>query len=285
MNITFEYQKKYKAIAWTIGVHALLLVLFLFLTMNIPSQAPVEELGMEVNLGLGENGFGDEQPEDPNDPANELNVTNNLAGSNDKADQKDIYASEDPDAPVIQNPTTAQKNPKNSQIITNKQKKTSTSSNTNNNTNKNQTTAQNPKYTYVNSNGLGGNKAAGSNKGGNEGKGSGNGDAGVIGGQVGANNYVGTPGKGNASWPHTLDGRYIAQEPDKTAEFSKGGKVKVFVTVNREGNIKSYNIESTASTELRDIVAEKIKRVKFNKSSSAPVEQKGYINFTFKVGR
>lgn len=285
MNIAFENQKNYKAITWTIVVHVILLFLFYILKMNIPTQQPIEELGMEVNLGLGEEGFGDDQHEDPNDPANELSVANNLAGSNDQDEQKNIHTTDDNDAPIVQNPNLKKSEKKPTQIVSNKQQQTTKNSNNLNNSKQQQTTAQKPKYTYANSNGTGGNRASGTRDGSNEGRGTGNGDAGVLGGTTGADNYKGTPGRGNADWPHTLEGRFIAQEPDKSAEFSKGGKVKVLVTVDRDGNIKNYSWESSASNELKNIVASKIKRVKFNKSATAPVEQKGYIYFTFKVGQ
>src|SRR5947209_7481775 len=59
-----------KAIAWTVAVHAFLLLLFVLLRYTIATPPPtVQDLGMEVNLGSSDNGSGNDQPMSTQAPA------------------------------------------------------------------------------------------------------------------------------------------------------------------------------------------------------------------------
>jgi hypothetical protein len=59
-----------KALAWTIIVHALLLLLFIFLSYSVPHTNITDAGGgMEVNLGTSEDGSGTDQPMSKNDPS------------------------------------------------------------------------------------------------------------------------------------------------------------------------------------------------------------------------
>ena len=62
MTTATEQRINIKATAWTVGVHVLLLLLFAWISYSIPSPAPIEELGMEVNLGTSDDGSGTDQP-------------------------------------------------------------------------------------------------------------------------------------------------------------------------------------------------------------------------------
>ena len=61
-----------KALAWTVGIHVLLFLLFFFLRYTV-SQAvvpPVDSTGgLEVNLGTSDNGSGHDQPQNTKAPA------------------------------------------------------------------------------------------------------------------------------------------------------------------------------------------------------------------------
>src|SRR4051812_33108547 len=62
----------YKAALWTVGVHALLLLLFFLISytiMPLPPPPVTEEGGLEVNLGNSENGSGTDQPMSQKKPA------------------------------------------------------------------------------------------------------------------------------------------------------------------------------------------------------------------------
>lgn len=285
--MTFEQQKNVKAIAWTTGVHLLLILSFLLIRYTLPVVDTPVEMGMEVNLGTSENGFGTDQPEDPEDPAAaEAAVATRQAAAADN-DQPEVHTSEDNDAPAV---IPAHKTPKNKKVTvvptpaTQPSKNKSTAQQANS---KAITAAQKPRYVYPGSTGKGGNSAAGTRAGGNEGIGQGNGDMGVPGGTPGATNYRGTPGNGNGgtSIGHSISGRNIVSRPDPSAEFREGGRVVIRVTVNKEGTITNSRVVSAANATIRALALKKLQSVRFNKSATAPAEQFGNITFEFKATR
>lgn len=293
MGMNFEQLKNTKAIITTLSIHAVLLILALYFVFTVPAQAAIEELGMEVNLGTTEDGFGDDQPEDPNDPAaldladaqqtkmaeviasdianihtDDNDVEERVAVTKPKVTAKpDIKKTIQPESTKTPKPTTTKHNAKNNTPVA----KTSTTTK--------------PKYQFQGGAGTGGNQASGEREGTGEGIGKGAGDMGVPGGTPGAENYKGKPGKGNSLLDFSLENRHITNKPSTIANFSKGGTVKVSVKVNKQGQITSWNVVSGGSEELKAIVAQKIKEVKFNTSSTAPIEQIGTISFNFKAGK
>lgn len=284
--MTFEKQKNVKAISWTIGVHILLILSFLLIRYTLPAVEVPQELGMEVNLGTSENGFGNDQPELPDDPAAaEAAVTAHQPAAADN-DQPEVHTSEDKDAPAV---VAAHKTPKNKKVTVapaparpDKNKSTAAQANS-----KAVTAAAKPRYVYPGSTGKGGNGAAGNKPGGNEGIGQGNGDMGVPHGTPGASNYKGTPGNGNGgtSIGHSISGRNIVSHPDPSAEFREGGKVVIRVTVNKAGTITDSRVVSAGNATIRALALKKLQSVRFNKSATAPAEQFGNITFVFKATR
>lgn len=271
-----------KAAVWTVAVHALLLLLFFFITYMPPRVQPIEEMGMEVNLGTSADGFGTEQPMDVEEPAPDNAIA---AGRSQQAENDAVHnvvESDEPDAPAVN-------------ITPVKKTVTTTSKNTNiNNTRNRNTTArpannttpapQQPKarYVYGGSTGTGGNSAATNAKGGSEGNTTGDGDRGVPGGTPGAPDYEGTPGKGNGI-SHNIGGRNIVAFPPNDAEFREGGRVTVRITVNRAGIITDKRIVSSSNAQIKEIALRKINSIRFNKSDTAPEEQFGNITFVFKT--
>lgn len=285
--MTFEQQKNVKAIAWTTGVHLLLILSFLLIRYTLPVVETPPELGLEVNLGTSDNGSGSDQPEIPEDPAPaEAAVAAHQATAADN-DQPEVHTTEDKDAPAV---IPARKTPKNKKVTVqpapvpqpSKNKSTTQQANS-----KAVTAAQKPRYVYPGSAGKGGNSAAGNRPGGNEGIGQGNGDMGVPGGTPGASNYKGTPGNGNGgtSIGHSISGRNIVSRPDPSAEFREGGKVVIRVTVNKDGVITDSRVVSAANATIRALALRKLQGVRFNKSATAPAEQFGNITFQFKATR
>lgn len=284
--MNFEQKKNTKAIVWTVGIHSLLLMIFLLCKYNLPAQPKVEDLGMEVNLGTTEDGFGTDQPENMDDPAaaNAAVAKNEAASSN--SNEKEVNTTDEEDAPVVNinkpkpetKPTQARPTPN-----TNTNKKpnnqTSTSASTH-------TAAQSPRYVYPGATGKGGNSAQHNTPGGSEGIGKGDGDMGVPGGTPGASNYTGTPGAGGGtSMSVSLSGRNLVSRPDPKAEFREGGQVKIRVTVNREGVVTDSRVVSAANATIRALALKKLQAVKFNQSASAPAEQFGDIIFNFRATR
>jgi len=272
-----EQNAQYKALAWTLGVHALL---FLFLWMfryAIPTNEPLPEMGMEVNLGTSDQGSGNDQPMSVEDPAADIASAANKNVQQQNNEAKELMRSNEADAPGV-NTANAKENNRNSTQQDNNKHKVKNNQEANNNKEK-----QNPRYVYKGSTGKGGNDAMQNNPGTNEGNDNGNGDKGVPNGTPGAVNYTGSPGNGNGGISHTISGRTILAFPPKDANFKEQGTVVVHVTVNREGLIVNKRIVSASSADLGAIALRKADKVRFNKNESAPEEQFGNITFVFKT--
>jgi hypothetical protein len=268
-----------KAAAWTVGVHVVLLFIFLFFTFSTPVvDKPVQELGMEVNLGTSDNGSGHEQPMNTEDPAEAKASVAYKPSASEKSETKEILRTEDKDAPAVNTPATKSSNNIN-RAETEKSRSRNSRQQAAGTTN---AQPQRPKYVYQGGTGKGGNSAAANAPGNNEGNTTGSGDPGVPGGTPGAPNYTGTPGMGNGI-SHTLNRRNIIAFPPPDADFKEGGKVVIRITVNRAGAITNKQVVSASNAELRAIAIRKLDKVKFNKSEEAPEEQFGNITFVFKT--
>jgi outer membrane biosynthesis protein TonB len=258
-----------KAAIISIGGHLLLLVICLFIGYSLPATpAPIEEMGMEVNLGSSDDGSGVDQPFSSNNPSYQPEAIQKSNVDNaDESIPKELATDEkDLDAPMV-----------NSTLKPNKNQKDKTNPNTK------PLAQQKPKILFPANNGKGGNGANINQEGGSEGNGNGNGDKGVVGGTAGASNYSGIPGNGTGGVGHSFSDRNMVAKPKPDAEFKEGGKVVVRVTVNKEGQIIAKRIKSQANSELGKIALEKINEIRFSKSETAPPEQFGDITFVFKT--
>lgn len=272
-----------KAIAWTVGIHILLILLFLLVKYSVPAAMAVEELGMEVNLGTSENGSGDDQPMDPEDPAAAVALNNTPASVSQETNEKELMESDEADAPVIKR-ITPNNNNKRKEPATTPGRRTTPATNPTAITGANNTTqqTQRPRYVYDGATGKGGNSASGNQPGTSEGNTTGDGDRGVPGGTPGAINYTGSPGPGTGGISHTLAGRDIS--PKKfSAEFNEGGKVVIRIKVDRNGNIISKTVKSSPSSTLSKIALQKLEQAKFSASPDAAPEQFGDITIIFKT--
>lgn len=269
-----------KAALWTVGVHVLLLLLFILIKYSSPVMAVTQpDMGMEVNLGTDADGSGTDQPMVVGDPAAERAARQFHAAQQNQDAAKDIMQSDDADAPAVKpvQPNTA-KNHNNSQTTTQNNSR-STQQQATSNTRVQQ---QKPRYVYNGSTGPGGNGATADKPGTGEGNTTGNGDRGVPGGTPGAANYTGTPGSGNGGISHTLGGRTISPSIF-SAEFHEGGKVVAQVTVDRDGNITNILIKSSPSNELTRIAKQKLSQAKFSKSTGSEPQQFGTVTIVFKA--
>lgn len=255
-------QHKRTITAWmlTLTIHALILLALLWWRYQLP--VPVvkeEELGMEVNLGVDENGFGDQQTLASDAPADQQDLS--TASPNNSVN----FPTTDQDAPAI----SIAKVPINQRLSANVAQRNAASN------------LVKPKYILSGALGKGGNNAMGDESGASEGNTQGAGDRGVAGGVSGSKNYTGSPGQGAGGVEPELEGRAIIAYPAPEAFFREGGKVVFRITVNRDGIITNKQIVSCDNPELRSIALQKIARVRFNKSADAPVEQFGKITFAF----
>jgi len=279
-QLTVDNNVRMKAWGWTIGIHAILLLLLFLIKYTVPTVMPAEELGMEVNLGTDENGSGDDQPMDMEDPAATASIHNSNRAPSASSSEKELMESNDKDAPVIKRTTATTHNAR--QHNTNSTTATNTNNATTVNTQQTTQQVQKPRYVYDGANGRGGNSATSNHAGTSEGNTTGNGDRGVPGGTPGAANYEGSPGNGTGGISHTLSGREISPKRF-SAEFNEGGKVVIRIKVDRNGAIISKSIKSSPSAALSRIALQKLSEAKFNASPNAAPEQFGEITIVFKT--
>lgn len=271
-----------KASAWTIGVHVVLLLLFLLIKYSAPaSETPIVEMGMEVNLGTSDNGSGTDQPMAVGDPAPDEASVKYKSAAQQSSNPREVEETTEADAPAVSRPVTTNKNKPNNNTAANaNNSRANNSRETVNNTN---TRPQRPRYTYNGSTGNNGNGATENRPGTSEGNTQGTGDRGVPNGTPGASNYTGQPGRGNGGISHNLAGRNIIAFPPPDADFREGGRVVIRITVNKAGAIVNKQVKSASNAEIRAIALRKVDKIKFNKSDDAPEEQFGDVTFVFKT--
>lgn len=267
MQITLQQPKRppvnSKALAWSIGVHALLLLLFFFFSYTIPTVQTTDiGGGLEVNLGTSEDGSGTDQPMSRKDPAEyQATVTFKTIAARSSVPQN-IMQTDQGDAPSVEN--MSRKNGRDNATDAGSSRPS-------------------PRYTYAGDNkGEGGNSAQQDMAGKSEGNTTGSGDRGVLAGTPGAENYTGTPGNGTGGIGHTLSGRRIY--PDKfEAEFNESGKVVIHVTVDKNGNIVDKRVKSSSGAHLTRIALDKLAEAHFSKSDGAEPQQFGDVTIIFKT--
>ncbi|MBS1783723.1 MAG: hypothetical protein JSS78_11710 [Bacteroidetes bacterium] len=270
-----------KAAITTVIVHALLLLLFLFVRYSVPPTETVQDLGMEVNLGTSDNGSGTDQPLSTDAPAALAVQANPIpASANTVSEPREILTSDEKEAPIIT------KN-----IPTESRKLTPETKPKEKHTSNQMVTAaatiakpkpQPARYVYNGATGIGGNQAVTNRVGSSEGNTTGKGDRGVPSGVPGSSNYTGSPGNGTGGISHNLSGRDISPK-QFVAEFNEGGKVVVRVRVNREGNIISKEVIRSSSSTLSKIAMQKLSEARFSKNADAAPEQIGDVTFIFKT--
>src|SRR5689334_18053417 len=112
MSAEFEKQKNIKASAITLGVAGALLLLLIMVRWQLPTipPAPTEEF-IEVNLGSGDLGSGDDQPLLPGEPAPAEQTTYTppqpVKAVADNVKDVETDDRETNDAPVIRKPVVA----------------------------------------------------------------------------------------------------------------------------------------------------------------------------------
>jgi len=272
-----------KAAASTILVHVLLFLIFIFVSYSTPASAPVEELGMEVNLGTNDDGSGDEQPMSVDAPAATATAVNNTyhATAQHTESSKELMQSDDPDAPAVAPTVTPEQTTRHNTQTTVSNRRTSPQYQPQTEATAHPK-AQQPRYVYNGGTGTGGNNAVANKAGTSEGNTTGNGDRGVPGGTPGAANYTGSPGNGTGGISHTLGGRDISPR-QFVAEFNEGGKVVVRVKVDRDGNIISKSVTKSPNPVLSRIALQKLSQAKFSRNPDAAPEQIGDVTFVFKT--
>lgn len=239
------------AIAGTIVVHALAVLVLFLMAFRTPLPLPGEE-GVEVDLGMMNQGMGNIQPEKPAipqaaQPQQETNKNN-----------EDIVTQNDEEAPAIEKP----KNTKPKQ----------------------EKPAEEPKPKVDN-------RALfkGSNNpqaGGSEGITGQPGDQGKPNGLAGVRQYEGNGGRGNGTG-YDLGGRGAKSLHRPDDDFSEEGKIVVDIWVNRAGQVVRAEVATKGTdiinSAMRQKAVQAAKRSTFAADSDAPEEQHGTITYTFVI--
>ena len=249
-----EKKDKGIAIAGTIVVHALVLLVLFLMAFRTPLPLPGEE-GVEVDLGMMDQGMGNIQPEKPAIP---------MAAQPQQQQNKskeDIVTQNDDEAPAIEKP----KNTKPKQETK---------------------PVEEPKPT-VNQKAL----FKGSNNpqaGGSEGITGQPGDQGKPNGLAGIKKYDGNGGKGTGTG-YDLGGRGAKSLHRPNDDFSEEGRIVVDIWVNRDGQVVRAEVATKGTDIINNAMRQKAiqaaKRSTFASDPDAPEEQHGTITYTFVINQ
>ena len=249
-----EKKDKGIAIAGTIVVHALVLLVLFLMAFRTPLPLPGEE-GVEVDLGMMDQGMGNIQPEKPAIP---------MAAQPQQQQNKskeDIVTQNDDEAPAIEKPKNTK--PKQEPQPVEEPKPT-----------------VNQKALFKGSN----NPQAG----GSEGITGQPGDQGKPNGLAGIKKYDGNGGKGNGTG-YDLGGRGAKSLHRPDDDFSEEGRIVVDIWVNRDGQVVRAEVATKGTDIINNAMRQKAiqaaKRSTFASDPDAPEEQHGTITYTFVINQ
>lgn len=249
-----EKKDKGIAIGGTILVHVLAVLILFLMAFKTPLPLPGEE-GVEVDLGMMDQGMGNIQPEKPAIPQSYTPPPQEIQKADD-----DLATQTDDEAPAIEKP----KKPKP----------------------KEEKPAEEPKPT-VNQRALfkgNSNPQAG----GSEGITGQPGDQGKPNGLAGVRQYEGNGGKGNGPG-YSLGGRGAKSLHRPNDDFSEEGIIVVDIWVNRAGQVTRTEIANKGTTlinsEMRNKAKQAALRSIFASDPDAPEEQHGTITYTFVINQ
>ena len=257
-----ERKDKTIAVVGTILVHALLLLVLFFMAFRTPLPLPGEE-GVEVDLGLYNQGMGLVQPDNPAIP--EQATPPKPQEDESTKSKEEIVTQDTEEAPSIQK---EKENEQKENIVKPKEKPKETPEE------KPQQTLD-PRALFK-----GKDKAQ---DGGSEGITGQPGDQGNPNGLKDIKKYDGQGGKGNGLG-YDLGGRGAKSLQRPSEEFPEEGHIVVEIWVDRQGNVIRTSITKgtdIANTEMRNMALDAARRSKFAPDPNAPEEQKGTITYNF----
>ena len=248
-----EKKDKGIAIAGTIVVHALAVLVLFLMAFRTPLPLPGEE-GVEVDLGMMNQGMGNIQPDKPAIPQAALpqpQPNNN---------NEDIVAQNDEEAPAIEKPKVTKPKP--------------------------EKPVEETKPT-VNQRALF-KGTTDPQAGGSEGITGQPGDQGDPNGLAGIKQYNGHGGGGNGPG-YDLGGRGAKSLHRPSDDFAEEGIVVVDIWVNRSGQVTRAEVATKGTTVINQAMREKAKqaalRSAFASDPNAPEEQHGTITYTFVINK
>ena len=248
-----EKKDKGIAVAGTIVVHALAVLVLFLMAFRTPLPLPGEE-GVEVDLGMMNQGMGNIQPDKPAIP-----VAAQPQQQQSK-NKEDIVTQNDEEAPAIEQPKVNK--PKQEKPAEEPKPK------------------PNQRALYKGNN----NPQAG----GSEGITGQPGDQGNPNGMKDVHQYDGNGGQGNGTG-YDLGGRGAKSLHRPNDDFSEEGIVVVDIWVNPAGKVVRAEISSKGTTVINSDMRQKAKqaalRSTFAADPNAPEEQHGTITYTFVINK
>ena len=241
------------AVVGTIVVHALVVLVLFLMAFRTPLPLPGEE-GVEVDLGMMDQGMGNIQPEKPAIPVASQPV------QQPSKSKEDIVTQNDEEAPALEKPKNTK--PKQNKPV------------------------EEPKPT-VNQRAM----YKGNNNpqaGGSEGITGQPGDQGNPNGLAGIKKYDGQGGKGDGTG-YSLGGRGAKSLHRPNDDFSEEGIVVVDIWVNRAGQVTRAEVSNKGTTlinnDMRQKAVQAALRSTFASDPNAPEEQHGTITYTFVINQ
>lgn len=275
----FEQQKNLKASVYTASIAAVIFLMFMFISWQVPQlPPPVTSEGIEVNLGNSDFGMGNVEPQIPGTPTNEVQETQPSSPPSAPQEVNNENVNENGDEAInnITKPNVPKPNtPKTAVTPT----KTSIPTNP---------APPKPKAIFggATTKGTGGNNADSYNGIKNQGIAGGNGNQGNPNGNPNSDSYKGnaSAGKSGVSIKSGLDGRRLVKLPSFEDDFNDDAKVAVDISVDMNGKVTSALVNprgtTTTNAGIRKIAINKATQLKFNAAST---EQTGTIVFNFKI--
>ena len=248
-----EKNDKGIAVAGTIVVHALAVLVLFLMAFRTPLPLPGEE-GVEVDLGMMNQGMGNIQPEKPVIPQDAQPKQEQTQS------KEDIVTQNDEEAPAIEQPKVNK--PKQEKPAEETQPK------------------PNQRALYKGNNSP--------QAGGSEGITGQPGDQGNPNGMKDVHQYNGNGGQGNGAG-YDLGGRGAKSLHRPDDDFSEEGTVVIDIWVNPAGQVVRAEVATKGTTIINNTMRQKAlqaaKRSTFAADPNAPEEQHGTITYTFVINR
>jgi outer membrane biosynthesis protein TonB len=279
-----DSQKNVRAALITIAVHALLFLLFFFITiaMAVPVPPPVEE-GIEVNLGNSDIGFGDVQPLVPDAPAPETQPEQTppkqQIAQTVEDKEKEVSERNDADAPEITKPEKKTTVVKNTPITNTPVNSTKPAATTVVNP---KPAPPKPKAVYTGGTGTGGNNSDTYNNSRNQGIAGGTGDQGKSNGSATSDKYDGNGGTGTSGRPRVIGNRKIIKYYSFEGDLEKATIYAIVkVTPEGKGTFVGFGKNSTSRSQAyANSIINYLRNIQFDKSTD---ESTVTVQFNFKV--
>ena len=253
-------KNKRKGVIVTVVIHVLILLLFIFTGLTIP--VPLPEQGIRVNFGTTAEGMGEIQPDEAASSTEEQveEVPEEIVESNPEPtpETEEIITQTEEEAPAVNTAEPVEVEP---EVVEEKEPEP----------------VVDPSALYPGKQSTDATESY-------EGETGNPGDQGIESGDKDARVHGVSTGSGGG---FSLTGRDITFRPSIQENSAETGKVVVSIVVDRNGQVKRATPgakgTTTTSTHLYKLAKTAALQAKFSPNRNAPEEQKGTIEFIFKV--